>query len=313
MALLIHLTDRDEAKWQAALQAELGSYPVLREVDDFDRAQVEYLFVWKPAPDTFDNLPNLKAVLSLGAGVDGLLRHPRLPDVPLVRFVDDELSQCMADYVVAHATMHHRQFSRFAADQKARRWVQDYPEPAQRITVGVMGLGAIGEFTVGKLLGLGFDVRGWSRSRREIAGVTCFAGREEFGDFLSETDILACLLPLTPETEGILNYATFSKLRHDRLPGGPAIINAARGGHQNEEDIVTALNDGTLGAASLDVFQSEPLPLDSPLWTARNCYVTPHIAAISNERTGVLYFAKAIRDHEAGLPLPNVVDVTRGY
>ncbi len=175
MALLIHLTDRDERRWAEALRAQLGGYPVYLESDTFDRADIRYIFVWKPAPDTFDDLPNLKAVLSLGAGVDGLLRHPRLPALPIVRFVDDELSQCMADYVVAHVTMHHRQFTRFAKDQKARRWVQDYPDPATQISVGIMGLGTIGQFTLGKLQGLGYQLRGWSRGAKDIAGVECFA------------------------------------------------------------------------------------------------------------------------------------------
>ena len=129
---------------------------------------------------------------------------------------------------------------------------------------------------------------------------------------LAATDILCCLLPLTPDTTGILNYELFRKLRR-KLEGGPVIINAARGGHQIETDIVRALSDGTLGAASLDVFQTEPLSPESPLWALDNAYLTPHIAAISNIEAGVRYFSQIIRDHEAGKPLPNVVDPGRGY
>lgn len=311
--LLLHLSDVDEAGWARAFAEGLAPYPVVRRGDEFDPAAIEYIFVWKPKADAFAELSNLKAVLSLGAGVDALLKHPALPDAPIVRFVDEDLSQRMSDYVVAHVTMHHRQFTRFQADQKARRWIQYYPPAAGETTVGIMGMGVLGQDAVKRLLPLGFSVRSWSRTAKAIEGVEGFAGSETFDAFLTGTDILVNLLPLTPETDGILNYETFSKLRRDRLPGGPVIINAARGGHQRETDIVRALADGTLGAASLDVFQVEPLPQDSPLWAIENCYITPHIAAISNISSGVSYFSRIVRDHRAGKPLINVVDRERGY
>lgn len=312
--LLLHLSDVDEARWAKNLSAALDGYPVVRRGDDFDPADIRYIFVWKPKEDAFDGLDNLKAVLSLGAGVDALMRHPHLPEgIPVVRFVDEELSQCMSDYVVAHVTMHHRLYTRYRRDQHAHQWTQLYPPPAWDVSVGIMGLGVLGHHALSRLMPLGFQLRGWSRSPRQIEGVETFAGPEGLDAFLSGTDILVDLLPLTPETEGILNYETFSKLRRGVLDGGPAIVNAARGGHQIEADIVTALKDGTLGAASLDVFQTEPLPKDSPLWDLINCYITPHIAAISNPETGVRYFSQVIRDHEAGKPLVNVVDVERGY
>ncbi len=313
MALLIHLTDRDQSGWAAALREKLGKFPVYLSSEKFDPAEITYALVWKPAPTTFDGLTRLKAILSLGAGVDGLLRHPNLPDVPIVRFVDEELSQCMSDYVVANVSMHQRLFTQFKLDQFARRWVQHYPAAATTLSVGLMGLGVIGAHTAKALIALGYEVRGWSRTRKDLPGVACFAGELEFNAFLAETDILVNLLPLTPETEGILNYETFGQLRRERLKGGPAVINAARGGHQREADLIKALTDGTLGAASLDVFEVEPLPPESRLWTMPNCYITPHIAAISNERTGVSYFSKVIRDHERGRPLPNLVDRNRGY
>jgi glyoxylate/hydroxypyruvate reductase A len=162
-----------------------------------------------------------------------------------------------------------------------------------------------------KLRALGFRVLGWSRTAKSLPGIETFAG-DRLDAFLGETDILICLLPLTPDTMGILNYEMFKKLRR-RLDGGPAIVNAARGGHQREADIVRALGDGTLGAASLDVFEVEPLPADSPLWAMDNAYLTPHIAAISNIDAGVRYFSEIIRAHEAGGVLPNVVDRARGY
>lgn len=311
--LLLHLSDVDEASWADKFRAALAPYPVIRRSDVYDPAEARYIFVWKPKPEAFDGLDGLKAILSLGAGVDALLKHPNLPDAPIVRFVDADLSQRMSDYVVAHVTMHHRLYTRFRADQQARRWSQRYPPAASETTVGIMGMGVLGQDAISRLKPLGFTLRSWSRTPKAMAGVEGFAGDDTFDAFLSGTDILVNLLPLTPETSGILNYQTFGKLRRGRLGGGPVIVNAARGGHQREADIVRALGDGTLGAASLDVFETEPLPSDSPLWAIENCYITPHIAAISNETSGVRYFSAIIRAHEAGEALINVVDRGRGY
>lgn len=311
--LLLHLSDVNEASWAEAFAKALHPYPVVQRGDDFDPADIRYIFVWKPKPDAFDGLTGLEAILSLGAGVDALLKHPKLPDVPLVRFVDEDLSQRMSDYVVAHVTMHHRIYTRFRADQKAHRWSQFYPPSASESTVGIMGMGVLGQDAARRLKPLGFTLRSWSRSRKEVDGVESFSGAAGFNAFLSGTDILVNLLPLTPDTTGILNTATFKKLRRGTLEGGPVIINAARGGHQREDDIAKALSDGTLGAASLDVFEVEPLPAESPLWDIENCYITPHIAAISNEASGVRYFSQIIADHRAGKPLVNLVDRQRGY
>jgi glyoxylate/hydroxypyruvate reductase A len=314
MTLLIHLSDIDEASWAERFGVALPGRKVVTQADAYDSAEIEYILVWKPKPDAFDGLANLKVVLSLGAGVDALLRHPHLPrDVPIVRFVDADLTRRMTDYVVAHVTMHHRLYSRYQADQKARRWSQFYPPAASETSVGIMGMGVLGQDAAKHLLSLGFTVRGWSRSPKVMEGVEVFAGSDTFESFLAGADILVNLLPLTPDTQAILNYETFRRLRRGKLAGGPVIINAARGGHQNERDILRALTDGTLGAASLDVFEVEPLPKDSPLWEVENCYITPHIAAISNQTTGVAYFSQIILDHEAGKPLPNVVDIARGY
>ncbi|MDR3472863.1 MAG: glyoxylate/hydroxypyruvate reductase A [Devosia sp.] len=312
--LLLHLADFDEASWAKGFAAALPGVRVVRRGEDYDPVEVDYIFIWKPKPDAFDGLSSLKAVLSLGAGVDALLRHPGLPEnAPVVRFVDADLTQRMSDYVVANVTMHQRLFTRFKRDQAARRWKQLYPPASWQTTVGVMGLGALGQDAIRHLKVFGYQLRGWSRSPKSLEGVETFVGPGEFDAFLSGTDILVNLLPLTPETHGILNYATFRKLRRDGLDGGPVLINAGRGGHQKDADIAKALTDCTLGAASLDVFEVEPLPQESPLWGLDNCYVTPHIAAASSEVTGIAYFSKAIRDHEAGLPLPNMVDRARGY
>lgn len=315
MTLLLHLADFNERRWADGFAAALPHRKVVTRADAYDPAEVDYIFIWKPKPDAFDGLDNLKAVLSLGAGVDALLRHPGLPNgVPIVRFMDEDLTQRMSDYVLAEVTRHQRLGTRFKRDQAAKRWVQLYPSAAWEANVGVMGLGQLGIDVIRHLKVFGYKLRGWSRTAKEIEGVELFTGTEQFDAFLGGTDILVNLLPLTQETLGILNYDTFSKLRRGGLDGeGPVVINAARGGHQKEADIIRALDDGTLKAASLDVFEVEPLPQTSPLWGRDDVYVTPHIAAASSERTGVRYFSRVIKDHEAGKPLPNVVDIGRGY
>lgn len=314
MALLLHLTGIDETKWRQRLAKTLGDYPIVLSHEAHAPADVHYMLAWRPDADAFEGKTNLKAILSLGAGVDALLSHPSLPqDVPIVRFVEEELSQCMSDYIVSQVSMHQRLHTRYASDQRAHKWTQHYPAPAWDIRVGVMGLGVLGTHALARLKPLGYQLNGWSRRQKTIHGVNCFAGAEGLDAFLGQTDILVCLLPLTDKTRGILNYANFKKLPRDGLKGGPALINAARGGHQNEADIARALGDGTLGAASLDVFEVEPLPAESPLWGLDNCYITPHIAAISNPNSGARYFARVIEAHEAGQPLVNLVDRNIGY
>ncbi len=313
--LLLHLADFNERRWADGYAAALPGVKVVTRADQYDPAAVDYIFIWKPKADAFDGLTNLKAILSLGAGVDAVLRHPALPaDVPVVRFMDKALTQQMCDYILSGVLAHHRLDTRFARDKAAKRWSQLYPAPAWHTTVGVMGLGMIGSEAIRMLQAIGFKTRGWARSRKEIEGTPTFAGPEEFDTFLGETDILVNVLPLTPETHGILNYETVSKLRGGGLDGyGPALINCGRGGHQREAELVRALTDGTLGSASLDVYETEPLPQDSPLWELDNVLFTPHIAGASTEKTGVAYFSQVIRDHIAGQPLPNIVDRSRGY
>jgi glyoxylate/hydroxypyruvate reductase A len=311
--LLVHLTGLDEERWATAFADALPDHEVFRRDDVYDPAGIDYIFVWKPLPDAFEGLSGLKAVLSYGAGVDALLQHPRLPRCPIVRFIDADLTQRMTDYVLQHVLLHARLHLRFAADQSARRWTPRFPPPAGDVVVGVMGLGVLGMAAARLLSTIGFKVRGWSRSAKTLPGIDCFDGAGGIASFLAGTDILVNLLPLTPATRGILNYETFRQLQRPGPIDGPVVINAARGGHLNESHLHRALTDGTLGAASLDVFEHEPLDARSPLWALPNCVITPHVAATSGTDAGVAYFAAIIEDHEAGGALPNVVDIARGY
>lgn len=278
-----------------------------------DRAAMRYAAVWKPQPGLLASFPNLEVIFNLGAGVDALLKDTTLPDLPLVRVVNSDLTKRMTEYVVMHVLMHHRQHHRFVKAQAERRWDAPDQWAASAVRVGILGLGELGRDAADVLLRIGFQVAGWSRSPKSVPGVTCYSGQQGLKPFLARTDILVALVPLTEETRGILGRPLFAGLARDGVLGAPVIINAGRGGLQVEADILAALDDGTLGAATLDVFEVEPLPSDSPLWTHPKVTITPHNAADSSPGAITDYVAAQILDYEAGKPLRNVVDRRRGY
>jgi glyoxylate/hydroxypyruvate reductase A len=194
MTLLLHLADFNERRWADGFAAALPGRKVVTRADSYDPDEIEYIFIWKPKPDAFEGLTRLKAILSLGAGVDALLRNPSRPrDVPIARFMDEDLTQRMSDYVVSQVTMHQRLMTRFKRDQAAKQWRQLYPAPAWNATVGIMGLGALGLDAIRHLKVFGYQLRGWSRSAKQIEGVEVFTGPEQFEAFLAGTDILVNL------------------------------------------------------------------------------------------------------------------------
>src|SRR6185437_3211124 len=278
-----------------------------------DPAAIHYAAVWKPTPGELAAFPNLKVIFNLGAGVDALMADKTLPTVPLVRVAVDDLTDRMAEYVVLHVLMHHRQELYLRESQRVKRWAPKYQWPAGAISVGLMGLGVLGANAAEVLRRIGFRVGGWSRSERHIEGVECFHGDVGIEPFLRRTDILVCLLPLTAQTRHVLNRSVFEKLNRSSPMGAPVLINAGRGGLQNEADLIACLDDGTLGAASLDVFAQEPLPSDSPFWTHPRVVLTPHNAADTDPDEISKYVARQIARYEAGGALENVVDRKRGY
>jgi glyoxylate/hydroxypyruvate reductase A len=279
-----------------------------------DPGAVRYTAVWKPPAGFLRTLPNLAAIFNLGAGVDALIQDATLPDVPLVRVVTRDLTARMTEYVVLHVLLHHRRQRMLDAAQQRRTWAAKDQWAASAVRVGIMGYGELGQDAGEVLVRLGFRVAAWSRSPKlASAGVELFSGAEGLAPFLARTDILVALMPLTPETRGILDRRLFAGLAQDGVLGAPVLINAGRGGLQVEADILAALDDGTLGAATLDVFNQEPLPADSPLWTHPNVTITPHNAADSDPDAISDYVAQQILAFEAGEPLANVVDRRRGY
>ena len=315
MALLVACSSRADqfADFLRRLDAKLD----VRVAPDLGRIQdIRYALAWQPPPGLLATLPNLELIVSVGAGIDALLEDPTLPDVPMVRFVDPDLTGRMAEYVALHVLYHHRRMTEFRELQVRKVW-KYLPEPAAReLRVGLMGLGVLGSAAAAALRVFGYQLRGWSRERKSIDGVTCYAGRDELDVFLADTDIVAVLLPLTPDTRGILNRTLISKLsqqgRDEQLPG-PVLINAGRGGLQVDADILAALDAGELYAATLDVFQAEPLPHSSPLWSHPRVVITPHNAAESAPLAISRYTLKQIRAQQAGEPLENIVDRRRGY
>jgi glyoxylate/hydroxypyruvate reductase A len=297
----------------AALANVFKDRTVLRASDpDADLSDARYAVIWKPEAELFQRAPKLEVLFSGGAGVDYILAMPNLPDIPIVRFVDESLTVRMSEWVVLQALTHLRQVPSYLKQQRERQW-RELPQPeAKDVTVGVMGLGVLGQDSVRKLKVMGFEVIGWSRSRKVIDGVETFEG-SQLEAFLRRTDILVGLLPLTPETRGLFDTRLFSKLRQGGALGRPIFINAGRGGSQVEADLIAALENGILGGASLDVFEQEPLTAESPLWRMENVIITPHAASASDVRALLRNAQAQIEDHEAGQPLRHVVDRATGY
>ena len=308
MVLLYHSGD-DSERWRIAFREcapglELRVWPDIGEAADITAA-----LVFDPPPGVLASLQNLKLIVSKGFGVDHLFKDPALPrQVPIVRLVDPSAVSQMTQYVVLATLRYHRRMDEIEDAWRRGEWRRVPPPDTGTTVVGVLGLGVLGREAAETLASLGFSVRGWSRTEKDIPGITCFHGAAGLGPFLGECRIVICLLALTPETEGILNTETFAG-----LPAGAFVINAGRGGHLIEEDLIAALDSGHLGGATLDVFRSEPLASGHPFWGHPKVRITPHIAADGIARTAAPIVAENIRRADAGEPLLNQVDPARGY
>ena len=308
--ILLAMNGMDRDLWARLLA---GKRPVAFEPDAADDPSIRFAVVWKHRPRVLEKLPNLKVIFSAGAGVDHLANDPGLPDVPIVRVIDPNLTQHMVDYVVWRVTDHHRQGMFYRAQQAERRWHEADQPVSGAVSVGIMGLGNLGRAAARALLAVGYKVNGWSRSERQVEGVTCFAGEAGLTPFLNATDILVVLLPYTAATHGIIDHALLARLRRDNGLGGACLINAGRGKLQKGADILRALDDGTLKETSLDVFEEEPLPADSPFWSHRQVFVTPHAAAASDPAHLTGPMLAQMDAFDRGEPLRDLVDRNAGY
>lgn len=270
---------------------------------------IDWAVVWKPPPGTLGRLTNLRCVFSLGAGVDNVLADGSFPTgVPLSRVVDPYLTAGMSEYVVLHVLAAHRDLPRSDAAQREGRWDHFFVARANETRVGILGLGELGLDAARKLMPFGYRIASWTLTRKSEPGVESFAGLDELPAFLARTQILVCLLPLTPETRGILNATTLAQ-----LPRGVRLINAARGAHVVDAELIAALDRGHIDFATLDVFDPEPLPESSPLWRHPRVRITPHTASLTDARSVALAMVESMARIRRGAPPLNLVDISRGY
>ena len=297
------------------MEALLPSHKIVMLDEPFDRESIRYALSWRHPPGALKDLPNLRVILSLGAGVDHLFADPALPDKPIVRVVDPDLTNRMSEWVVMHALVHLRQLRRYERQQRERCLggrrpaAQSQRRPDRRAWVGRHGQGRRGQAEGARLQGRRLERKPEVSARRRPA----FRARMGSKRMLAQTDMLVVLLPLTEATRGIINASLLSQLNQGGPLGGPILINAGRGGLQVEADILAALDSGALKGASLDVFEHEPLPKDSRLWSHPAVYVSPHNAAISSPKAIAALVARQIEAYERGEPLAHVVDRRRGY
>ena len=296
------------ADWQIKLGRHLSDFSLVDLMSPEGR-MADIALVWAPPAGAFADMPNLRGIINKGQGVDHIMRDPTVPrDVPLVRLVDPDMSDALSHWVILAALDFWRDASYYRRCQTQKIWKPVVQRPATGATIGVMGVGAIGSVVAKRFAALGFAVRGWARSPREIEGVTVFAGSDSLDKFLDDVDILVSVLPLTDETTGIMNADLFA-----RLAKGAFVINGGRGQQLVEDDLLTALEAGQLAGAALDVFAHEPLPKDHPFWTHPKITVWPHVAAQTNPNTAASQVAAAITAIMAGKMPENRVDWHRGY
>jgi glyoxylate/hydroxypyruvate reductase A len=295
--------------WWLELMVELLPDWTIASFDDAQADDVKYAVVWRPPTGAIAKFPNLKAIVSVGAGIDHVLADSLLPQgIPIIRTVGDDLTQRMQEYVALHALRHHRDMPRQLQAQAEKDWHSIVVPVAPKRIVGVMGLGNLGSAAARVLSHIGFQVRGWSKSPKTLDGIATFAGDATLPQFLDGCEILVNLLPLTEATTEILNTRLFAG-----LAPGACVINCARGQHLVDEDLLAALASGQIKQATLDVFHQEPLPEDHPFWTHPAVTVTPHIASRIDAATGAHLIAENLKLFEATGTCPDVADAARGY
>ena len=308
-SIVLSDTGANFGAWDAVFRKSAPGVRLIHDQPERVHSGIRYCMTWKPLPGVYDRMPDLSALFVLGAGVERFLADATIPpQVQIVKMAEPGLTQAMEHYVLWQVLNHHRNFPELEVAQREARWIdQMYPAPWER-KVGVMGLGTLGEAVARLLKSFGFDTSGWSRSAKTIDGVTVFSGMERMDAFLEGLDILVCLLPLTPETQGILNADVFQ-----HLAPGAALINVGRGAQLNEADLLSALDSGRLSGASLDVFAAEPLPETHPFWRHPRIFVTPHLAADVDPESSALAISRQIARFEGGESLEHVADRARGY
>jgi glyoxylate/hydroxypyruvate reductase A len=308
MCILYIADPADAGVWRDYLSTLAPELEFRQWPDIGNPAQVLYIVAWEPLEDLAEQFRNLRILYAAGAGVDQFDLAQLSRQVSLVRLVDRLMADIMAEYVLFSVLALHRDILAYQEDQRRSRW---QPRPivhASQRRIGVMGVGNLGRVALDRLQPLGFQLSGWNRSLKEVPGGRCYVGMGQLDDFLGQCDILVNMLPLTPETNGILNAA-----RLGCLPYGAGIINVGRGGHVIEQDLLDALNTGQIAGAVLDVLVQEPPLPQSPFWKHPHVLLTPHVASDVQIEGGVAVIVENLRREREGLPLVNVVDRAKGY
>ncbi|WP_407310517.1 2-hydroxyacid dehydrogenase [Pseudomonas sp. nanlin1] len=308
MTLLFKVDAERGQLWKALFAEHAPDIPVKLWPDIGDPADVRYLATWAPPENLAQTFPNLEVVFATSAGVDQFDLSQLPPKVRVVRMLDPGIAEGIIQYACFAVLAQHRQIPVYLTQQAERRWqAQPYRAAGQR-RVGVMGLGNLGTPVAERLRGFGFALNGWSRSPRQIDGVACFAGPGQLPEFLAQTDILLCLLPLTDDTRGILDHQAFAT-----LPRGASLINLGRGGHLVEADLLAALDSGHLEHAVLDVLNEEPAPAEHPLWNHPKVWLTPHVGAVTRPETAFDVLLANLRRLQASQPMEGEVRRQEGY
>ena len=312
MSIVLASTDfwEDMEVWSNGLQKAMPEMDIKVYPDDGDVNEVEFAVVWKHPRGILKKYPNLKAILSLGAGVDHIISDPDLPEgLPIIRLVDKKLTHEMCLHALHWVLHFHSDQYLYRSQQLKRQWIQQSSIQTEDRTIGIMGLGNIGR-SIGELLVTqSFNVIGWGANQKSsLTDIKYYYGQDQLSDFLGRTNILINVLPLTSDTTNII---TKKELR--LLPKNSFIINIGRGGIINEEDLLTLLSDGHIKAAALDVFTQEPLPENNSLWGHPSVYITPHIAGQSNPNSAGQTISENIyRIQKGELPYP-IYSRTNGY
>ncbi len=295
--------------WKQALQSELPTLRVLNAPEVQDPDDIHFALVWKPPEGFFQSMTQLKLIVILGAGADTLVSRGDLPKhVPITRISDPHMARMMASYVLFATLRHARDIPFFEAAQRRDEWAYRHPRNPEDIRVAVLGLGELGSRAAHELQRQGLTVLGWSRSPRQIDGVRCYAGLDTLDTVLTQADILVIMLPLTQDTNGLLN-----RDRLARLPRGAVVINVARGAIVDQHALTELLQTGHIGSATLDVFEREPLPASDPLWRMPNVLITPHISSVAIPGSAARQIAENLLHVTNGEPVTARVDPRRGY
>jgi glyoxylate/hydroxypyruvate reductase A len=309
MRILLYRGDGVIAPWARDFAQALPQAETVVWEEGQALAPCDYAVLWAPTPALLEQLARVKAIFLMGAGVDAILKFgDALPEVPVIRLGDAGMGAQMAEYVAYAVLRYFRRFDEYEQQARQGMWNPLAPRKKEEFTVGVLGLGQLGIPVVKALRQLGFPVRGWSRSPKDLSGVDCYAGMDSLDDFLSGTQVLVSMLPLTPETTNLLDRARLSK-----LPEGAFLINVARGAQVAEPDLLALIRAGHIAGATLDVFRNEPLPAPHPFWDEPRITITPHISALTIREEAVRQIAHKITLLEQGEHVADVVDRNRGY